>query len=67
MGKVECFVNMAEILVGCLGGSFTRVDINGEVKKNGKLQVLYWRLCLEGIFVFHVPVNWSYIVEIYPR
>ena len=43
MGKVECLVNMAEILVGCLGGSFTRVDINGAVKKMGN-----FRFCIGG-------------------
>ena len=32
-GKVGCLVVMSELIVGCLGGSFLKVDITGVVKK----------------------------------
>ena len=43
MGKVGCLVNMAENIVGCLGGSAPKVYLDGTVKKKGYLQVLDWR------------------------
>ena len=33
MSKVGCLVNMADLLVGFLGGSVLKVDISGVVKK----------------------------------
>ena len=33
MKKVVCLVNMAELLVGCPGGSVLEVDIAGSGKK----------------------------------
>ena len=33
-GKVGCIVGVSERIVGCLGGSFLKVDISGVVKKN---------------------------------
>ena len=35
MGKVGCLVIMVALLVGCLGGSVLKVDLNGTVKKKG--------------------------------
>ena len=33
MVKVVCLVYLASLLVGCLGGSVMKVDIDGAVKK----------------------------------
>ena len=33
VGKVGCLVYLAEIIVGCLGGSFLKVDLAGAVNK----------------------------------
>ena len=40
MEKELCLVNLASLLVGCLGGSVPKVDLDKAVKKKGKLQVL---------------------------
>ena len=40
MGKVEFLVNLAALLLGCLGGSVPKVDLSWEVKKKRQLMVL---------------------------
>ena len=66
MGKVGCIVYLVALLLGCMGGSVLNVDITGSVKKKGRPQVLDWKWCLEGLFLFQVPVHYIYIVELYP-
>ena len=66
MGKVGCIVNLAALLVGCLGGLVPNFDLAGAVKKKPQLQVMDCKLYLEALFVFQVPVYCSYLVELYP-
>ena len=40
IANVGCVVNLAALLVGYLGGSVTKFDLYGSVKKKGQLQVL---------------------------
>ena len=40
VGKVGFLVNLESIIVGCLVGSFMKVDIDGVVNKKWQLQVL---------------------------
>ena len=64
------FVYMTALPVGWMGGIVMKVNLDGSVKKRVWLQIFHWNLWLEGLFVFQVPVNSRYIVEldpIYPR
>ena len=60
MGKVECLVNMAALLLGCLGGSVPKVDISEAVKKNratsgfGLQVILRGSLCISGPWTFQI-------------
>ena len=38
----------------------------GGWRKTGWLQVLDFKWCLEGLFMFQVPLHWRYRVELYP-
>ena len=54
MRKVGCLVNIAAILDGCLGGSVTKIDLSGAVKKKratsgfGLKSMLGGSLCVSG-------------------
>ena len=70
MVKFGCLVYLLALLVGCMGGSFLKchkVDLDGLVNKKWKLQVLDWKWCLEGLFLFQVPIYCSYFMELYPH
>ena len=54
MEKFLCLVNTAALLVGFLGGSVLKVDISGEVKKKGRLQVLDCKCCVSGPCKFQI-------------
>ena len=66
MGKAGCLLNLAALLVGCLVGLVTKVDIYGVVKKKGRLHVLDCKLCSDDIFLFRVLVHCRYLEELYP-
>ena len=40
VGKVECILYLAALLVGCLRGSVLKVDLTGVINKKGQIQVL---------------------------
>ena len=65
VGKVGCLVFTEALLVVFLVGSFIKVYLDGAVKKKGWLQVLDLKRCFEGLFVFHFPVHFIYILELY--
>ena len=52
MGNFGCLVKMAELLVGLLGGSFMKVDLDGVVnKKRATLGFRLKMMLVEIIFV----------------
>ena len=60
MGKVGCLVNLASLLVGCLGNSVLKVDIYGVVKKKmetsgfGLKEMLGGSLRVSGPFILQI-------------
>ena len=60
MIKVGCLVNMADLLVGFLGGSAPKADISGTVKKKratsgfGLKVILRGYICVSGPCTFNL-------------
>ena len=61
MGKVGCIVNMSVLVVGFLGGSVQKVDIDVLVKKKRATLGFGLQVILGGLFVFQVPVHCRYL------
>ena len=66
MRKVGWIVKLESLLVGFLRVLVLGVDLVWLVNTKGWLQVLDYKWCLEVLFVFQLPLNYSYCVEVYP-
>ena len=63
MGNVGCLVNMAALLVGCLGGSFKKVDLARVAKKKNDFRFWFasdaWRVSLFFRYPCIADILWN--------